>query len=115
MRILDELVAVAVASDDDDVVTIGCGLRGQGGDDIVGLEAGRFDDRELERLDDLTHQAHLLAQDVGSGFVVGLVRVDASCRNVGCGRSNVTPIRSGRWSRTRLSSIDVKPYTALVI
>ena len=66
-------------------------------------------------LDDLAHQAHLLAQDVGRRGAVGLVgRRRASWRKVGSGRSKATTIWSGWWSRTRLISIDVKPNTALV-
>ena len=37
-----------------------------------------------------------------------------SWRNVFWGRSKVTMTCSGRWSRTRFNSIEVKPNTALV-
>ncbi len=37
-----------------------------------------------------------------------------SWRKVGVGRSKETAMLSGRWSRIRLISIDVKPNTALV-
>ena len=39
VRVLDELVAVPVAGDDQDVVAAGRGQRGEGGDDVVGLDA----------------------------------------------------------------------------
>ena len=64
-RILDELVGVAVAGDDDDLVALVPRTRGQGGDHVVGLVAGHVDDRDAQGLDDLADQAHLLAQDVG--------------------------------------------------
>ena len=77
VRVLDELVAVAVAGDDDDVVARVAALRGERGDDVVGLDAGHLEDRDAERLDHLADQAHLLAQDVGRGVAVGLVGGDA--------------------------------------
>ncbi len=43
------------------------------GDDVVGLVAGRLDDRDAERLDDLAHEPHLLAEDVRRGAAVRLV------------------------------------------
>ena len=67
-----------------------------------------------QRLDDLAHQPHLLAQDVGRRLAVGLVVVDPSWRKVGSGRSKATATPSGWWSRSRLMSIDVKPNTAFV-
>ena len=65
MGVLDQLVGVAVARDDDHVVTAVAALGGQRGDDVVGLEADLFEHRDLEALDHPAHQAHLLAQDVG--------------------------------------------------
>ena len=97
-----------------DVVAGVAGLGGEGGDDVVGLEAGAVEDRDLERLDDLAHEAHLLAEDVGRRGAVGLVVGDPSWRKVGSGRSKATAMPSGWWSRTRFRSIDVNPKTALV-
>ena len=76
MRVLDQLVRVAVAGDDDDVVAPVARLGGQGGDDVVGLEAGQLEDRDVQRLDDLADQPHLLAQDVGRLGPARLVVVD---------------------------------------
>ena len=76
VRVLHQLVRVAVAGDDDDVDRRVAGLGGEGGDDVVGLEARQLDDRDAERLDHLADQAHLLAQDVGRRVAVGLVGVD---------------------------------------
>ena len=49
VRVLDELVGVAVAGDDDDVVPLVATRRGQRRQDVVGLEAGRFEQRDPER------------------------------------------------------------------
>ncbi len=40
VRIEHELVRVAVAGDDHDVESLDRGLRGEGGDDVVGFDAG---------------------------------------------------------------------------
>ena len=74
--ILDQLVAVAVAGHDEGVVPGVAGVGGQRGDDVVGLEAGLLHDGQTQDLDDLAHQPHLLAQDVGGGGAVGLVGGD---------------------------------------
>ncbi len=76
MRVLDELIDVAVAGHDDHVLAAVADLGGEGGDDVVGLEPGLLEERESEDLDDLADQAHLLAQDVGSGLATGLVVVE---------------------------------------
>ena len=73
MRVLDELVAVTVAGDHDDVVATSLALGGEGGQHVVGLEATDLVDRQVERLDDLADKAHLLAQDVGRLLAAGLV------------------------------------------
>jgi hypothetical protein len=75
--VLDELVGVAVTGHDDDVVPAGLGLLGERGDDVVCLVAGQVDGDDTERVDDLPHEAHLLAQDVGRLVPVGLVGGDA--------------------------------------
>ena len=59
-------------------------------------------------------QPLLGAGALSGGQLLPLGSFDSLWRNVGWGRSKVTAIRSGWWSRTRLSSIDVKPNTALV-
>ena len=73
VRVVDQLVAVAVARDDDGRDVLGLGLGGQRRDDVVGLDAGLVDDRDLQRLDQLAHEPHLLAEDVGARLAVGLV------------------------------------------
>ena len=73
VRVLDELVGVAVAGDDQDVVAPGDGLLGRRGDDVVGLPPGQLARRHAERQEDLADEAHLLAQRVRRGLPVGLV------------------------------------------
>ncbi len=115
MRVLDELVAVPVAGDDHDVVAGATALRGERGDDVVGLEAGDLEDGDPQRLHHLAGEAHLLAEDVGRRLAWPCRCSTRSWRkNVGCGRSKATAMPAGCWSRSRLTSIDVKPKTALV-
>ena len=57
----------------EDVVALVARLRRERGDDVVRLEARRLDDRDAQRLDDLAHETHLLAEDVGRRVPVGLV------------------------------------------
>ena len=71
--VLDQLVAVAVAGHDDDVVAPVAGLRGQRGDDVVGLVAGGLEHRHGEGLEHLSDQPHLLAEDVGCRLALRLV------------------------------------------
>ena len=63
--ILDQLVGVSISRDDDDVVAPSGGLGRQGGDHVVRFKAGQVHHRDAQRLDELAHQAHLLAKDVG--------------------------------------------------
>ena len=114
MGVLDELVGVAVAGDDDDVVAPVAALGGEGGDDVVGLVPGRLEHGDAEGVEHLAHEPELLAEDVGRLLPLGLVGGTASWRKVGSGRSHATAMASGRWSRRRLISIDVNPKTALV-
>ncbi len=72
-RVLYELVRVPVTGDDEHLVAGVAGAGGQRGDDVVGLVAGELDDGDLERLDHLADQPHLLFEDVGGGVAVGLV------------------------------------------
>ncbi len=76
MRVFDELIGVAVAGDDDDVVAAVAALRGERGQDVVGFETGDLDHRHAQRLEHLAHEAHLLLQNVGRGFAAGFVVVD---------------------------------------
>ncbi len=62
--VLDELVGVAIARDDEHVVPSGRSPGGQGGQHVISLEARSVDQRDVQGLDELTGQAHLLAQDV---------------------------------------------------
>ena len=74
--VFDELIAVAIAGDDDRLhAGVACPGR-QRGDDVVGLEADLFDDRDTQRLGHFAHQTHLLAQDVGCRFTRRLVLLD---------------------------------------
>ena len=113
-RVLDQLVAVAVAGDHDDRPLVVPGPGGERGDHVVGLVAGHLEDGDGQRLDHLADEADLLAQDVGRGGAVGLVGVDllVAERRLGPVEGHGDP--SGRWSRSRLMSIDVKPNTAFV-
>ena len=115
VRVLDELVGVAVAGEDEDVVARLAALRGQRGDDVVGLEPGRLEDRDPQGLEDLAHEAHLLAEDVGRRVAVALVGADAARGGrSAAGRSKATAMASGFWSFRMFTSIDVNPNTALV-
>ena len=72
--VADELVGVAVAGHDHDVIAAGDGLLGGGGDEVVGLPAGQLAGGDAEGIEDLAHEAHLLTQDVRGRLAVGLVR-----------------------------------------
>jgi len=74
--VLDELVGVAVAGEDEDVVTGLATLGRQGGEDVVGLEAWGLEDRDLQRLEDLADEPHLLAEDVRRRIAGALVGVE---------------------------------------
>jgi hypothetical protein len=76
VRVLDELVAVAVARDHDRLDALVARPGREGGDDVVGLVAGELDHRHRQRGEHLAHQAHLLAEDVGCRRSVGLVGLD---------------------------------------
>jgi hypothetical protein len=107
VRILDKLVDVTVSCDDDHVVpTVAC-LRGQGGDQIVRFETGELDHRNVECVDQLTDQPHLLAEDVGRLGPARLVVVDHLV-------AKATAMWSGWWSFSKLISMEVNPNTALV-
>jgi hypothetical protein len=74
--VLDHLVHVAVAGDDDGVEPGVAGLRGQSRDDVVGLVARQLEQPDAEHLDHLAHQPDLLAEDVGRRGPPGLVGGD---------------------------------------
>ena len=76
VRVLDELVRVPVARDDDDVVATGLRLLRQRGDDVVRFEACEVHGHDPEGIDHLAHQPHLLAQDVGCLVPIALVGGD---------------------------------------
>ena len=73
VRVADELVGVAIAGDDDDVVAPRVGLLGGRGDEVVGLEPGELAHRHPEGVEHLTDEAHLLAQRVGRRLALRLV------------------------------------------
>jgi hypothetical protein len=73
VRVLDQLVRVAVARDDDHVMAPVTGLCGQCGQQVVGLPARRVQGGDTQRVEDLAHQPHLLVQDVGRRLALGLV------------------------------------------
>ena len=114
VRVLDQLVGVAVAGDDDDVAPRSRAWVARVAMMSSASNAGELDDRDLEGVDHLADQADLLAQDVGGLRPAGLVVVDDSWRKVGSGRSKATAMWSGWWSFIRLISIEVNPNTALV-
>ncbi len=83
MGVLHQLVGIAVAGHHDHVVALRRRPRGQGGQDVVGLIAGGLDDRDAHGLDQLAHEAHLLAQYVGgrrTGRFIALYQLVAERR-----------------------------------
>src|SRR5207249_2008090 len=64
VRVLDELEGIAVAGDDDDVEPSGRPLRGQRGDDVVGLDALDAQLGHLHRLQHLPDEGHLGGEEV---------------------------------------------------
>ena len=73
MRIMNELVAVAIASDDDDVVTARFGRCCQGCDDVVGFETNEVEHGNAQRFDNFANNAHLLTKKIGSGIAISLI------------------------------------------
>ena len=71
--VVDELEGVAVAGDDEDVVARRAGLRGEGGDDVVGLVAGGGQVADAERVKNLEDEADLAAELVRGLRPAGLV------------------------------------------
>ena len=85
LRVLHQLVGVAVAGHDDHFVAPVAARGGQGGDHVVGLEAGRVRRGHGQRVEQLAHQAHLLAQDVGGRVAGSLVGGDLGVPESGLG------------------------------
>ena len=113
--VLDELVAVAVAGDDDDVVARVAALGGEGGDDVVRLEARR----PRRSGSPATRRPGGRGPSAGAGCPGRRRGCPCRCRCARGGRSargGRAPRRcaSGWWSRSRLTSIEVNPNTALV-
>ncbi len=71
--VVDELEGVAVAGDDEDVVARRAGLRGEGGDDVVGLVAGGGQVADAERVQHLEDEADLAAELIRGLRPAGLV------------------------------------------
>ena len=73
MWVADELIAVAIAGDDDDIVAAFFGHLRHRADDVIGFEPDEIDRSDIERCEHLAHQPHLLTQDVGSSFALRFV------------------------------------------
>ena len=73
VRVGDQLVRVAVARDDDHVDPVGCRVRGERGDHVVGLDAGHLQLPDLECLEHLVDQGELGGEQVGGLLAAGLV------------------------------------------
>ena len=73
---LDELGEVLVGGDDEDVMAGVEELGGGGGDEVVGLDAGAFDEGDAEGAGELLEGIELEAEGLGHvgalGFVVGV-------------------------------------------
>ena len=74
MRVLDQLVAIAVTGDNGDIPAGVAGLGGQSGDHIVGLVALSGGHREPEGVNQLPDQVQLLVEAVLLLLPVRLVR-----------------------------------------
>ncbi len=73
VRIGDELIAVAIAGDDEDVMTGVDEQVDSGGDEVVGLPPCEVDGGDPDGVEHLAHEAHLLAEDVGRRRALRLV------------------------------------------
>ena len=71
--VADQLEHVAVARDDDDLHALRGRLRREGGDDVVGLVAGRLDVADLQGVEHLVDQRDLAGELGGGGAAPGLV------------------------------------------
>ncbi len=69
----EQLAEVFVRRDDHHIGTVGLRLAGEAPDDIVGLDARRFEDGQVEGVDDLLDPRQVEAQIVRHGRTVGLV------------------------------------------
>ena len=74
MRISDELVTVTISSHDDHFEADIDGLVGNCGDDVISLETRKFTDRYAHCGQQFFDDPHLLPQDIGARFTLGLVR-----------------------------------------
>ena len=73
VRVLDQLIAIAIAGHDDDIVATISALGGQGRNDVIGFEADLFQRRNRHRIEHLAHDTHLLAKNVRRCFPLRLV------------------------------------------
>ena len=73
MRVAHQLIAVAIAGDNDDVVATLFAHQRNGADNVVGLEAHEVDGGDIECNQYLAHQPHLLAQNVRGCFALCFV------------------------------------------
>ena len=71
--VADQLERIAIAGGDEHLEAVGLGLRGEGGDQVVGLEAGHAELGDGSAREDLLDEIDLAAEIVGRGGAVGLV------------------------------------------
>ncbi|CAB4989968.1 unannotated protein [freshwater metagenome] len=62
VRIVHKLIAVAIAGDDNDIVAADFSRCRQRGDDVVGFKPHKVEHRDMQDLDDLANNAHLLTK-----------------------------------------------------
>ena len=97
--VADQLERVAVARGDEHLEAVGLRLGGEGGDEVVGLEARHPELGDVERPQDLLDEVDLAAEVVGRGGAVGLVLGEALRPERGCARRRSTP--RGGWAARR--------------
>ena len=74
VRIADQLVAVAVTSNDDHIVAQVLATLSHRGDDVVSLPASQIDDGHVEGRQHLANQPHLLTQNIGGCLALRFVQ-----------------------------------------
>lgn len=105
----DQLQRIAVAGDHQHAVALVFGLGGQGGDQVVGLEARLGEHRDAQGGQDLLGDVDLAVELVGRRRPIGLVLRIALGRKVCRDTSKAAAMWVGASSRRRLISMAVKP------